>query len=154
MNAGDNVLFTGDNAKFADPAYTAATSFEVDFGAAIAGLGLQIQSNAYSAFNATLSVYNGLTLLGTFNVSGTSSSAADGSAPFLGARSDAVDITRAIFSISTGDTELDAFGLGVNRLLVTDVPFRQDATVPEPGTLTLMGIGAAAFIRNRRRQKA
>lgn len=129
---GDNVLYSGDpNNPFA-----AASAFTMIFNSAVAGLGLQITSNFYGAFTASLEVFNGATSLGVFNVGGTMDGNEDGSAPFLGALSDSVDIDKAVFTLTSNT----GAGLGVNRLLVADTPSR---TVPEPGTLVLL---ALAFV--------
>jgi hypothetical protein len=145
FTVGDNVLYTGNPTT----PFSASNSFSINFAAAVAGLGLQIQSNFLGAYGASLEVFNGGTSLGVFNVAGLNDGNEDGTASFLGARSSAVDITRAVFSLTLNA----GAGLGGNRLLVTDTPFSSAAAVPEPGTLTLMGIGAAALIRRRRSAK-
>jgi hypothetical protein len=72
----------------------------------------------------------------------------DGSAPFLGALSDAVNINRAVFTLASNT----GAGLGVNRLLTTDRP-SGGAVVPEPGTLGLVGLGLGVALRRRRQQR-
>src|SRR5262245_34543496 len=144
FTVGNNVLYTGDpNNPFA-----AASSFTMNFNTAVAGLGLQITSNFYGAFTASLEVFNGATSLGVFNVAGVMDGNEDGTAPFLGALSDAVNINKAVFTLTSNT----GAGLGVNRLLTTDTPTNGNQ-VPEPATLGLVGLGAAVAAYRRRRQQ-
>jgi PEP-CTERM motif len=141
---GNNVLFTGDTAN--TPA--ASSAFTMNFNTAVAGVGAKIQSNRLGGFTARLEVFNGAVSLGVVNIAGTTDGAEDNSAPFLGALSDAVNITKAVYTLTsnTGD------GLGINRELTTDT-LRQGQPVPEPATIALVSIGAlGAAIRRRRRQ--
>jgi hypothetical protein len=145
FTVGNDVLYTGDT----NNPFAASSSFTMNFNTAVAGLGLQITSNFYGAFTASLEVFNGATSLGVFNVGGVMDGNEDGTAPFLGALSDAVNINKAVFTLTSNT----GAGLGVNRLLTTDTPTNGRA-VPEPATLSLMGIGAAAaFLRRRRQSK-
>ena len=164
---GENVLITADNANLfpIDPSTglptlnpaAVATSFQVDLATSVAGLGLQISANRFGDFLASLEVYDsGNVLLGLFNVIGRLDGAEDGSAPFLGALSDANDIARAVFTVVSvlddGD-EVHPQGVGVNRLVTLDTDRGNDAiaAVPEPGTMGLLMVGAAgAWIRRRR----
>jgi hypothetical protein len=148
FTAGEHVLYSGD----ANDASAAATALTVNFNTAVGGVGLQITSAAFLDFDASLEVFNGAASLGLFTVSGLMTGSGDGSAPFLGALSDSSNITRAVFTL-TSNTD---FGFGVNRLLTADSadtpPVDPGAEVPEPGTLTLLAIGAAgALVRRRRR---
>jgi hypothetical protein len=145
FTVGNNVLYTGD----ANNPFAAASSFTMNFNSAVAGLGLQITSNFYGAFTASLEVFNGATSLGIFNVAGVMDGNEDGTAPFLGALSNAVDINRAVFTLTSNT----GAGLGVNRLLTTDTPFRGNDVVPEPATLGLVGMGVLAAIRRRRQNR-
>ena len=134
FTVGNNVLYSGDpNNPFA-----AASAFTMNFNTPVAGLGLQITSNFYGAFTASLEVFDGATSLGSFNVGGTMDGSEDGSAPFLGALSDSVDINKAVFTLTSNT----GAGLGVNRLLTADTPTR---TVPEPTTLALLTLALATL---------
>ena len=147
FTAGDRVLYSGDG----NDASAAATAFTVNFNTAVRGLGLQITSAAFLDFDASLEVFNRATSLGSFTVSGLMTGSGDGSAPFLGALSDSSNITRAVLTL-TSNTD---FGFGVNRLLTADgldtPPIDPGAEVPEPGTLSLLAIGAAGALARRRR---
>ena len=145
FTVGNNVLYTGDT----NNPFAASSSFTMNFNTAVAGLGLQITSNFYGAFTASLEVFNGATSLGVFNVAGVMDGNEDGTAPFLGALSDAVNINKAVFTL-TANT---GAGFGVNRLLTTDTPTGGNRITPEPATLSLVGIGAALAAYRRRRQR-
>lgn len=146
---GDNLLFTGDPGPVNQ--FAAASSFTMNFNSPIAGLGLQLTSNFYGAFTGSLELFNGATSLGVFNVGGVMDGNEDGTSPFLGALNDAVDVNRVVFTLTSNT----GAGFAVNRLLTTDTPFQQGAAnpVPEPTTLTLVGVGALAAIRRRRQTK-
>src|SRR5262245_27534916 len=144
FTVGNNVLYTGDT----NNPFAAASSFTMNFNTAVAGLGLRITSNFYGAFTASREVFNGATSLGVFNVAGVIDGNEDGTAPFLGALSDAVNINKAVFTLTSNT----GAGLGVNRLLTTDTPTNGNQ-VPEPATLGLVGLGAAVAAYRRRRQQ-
>jgi hypothetical protein len=147
FTAGERLLYSGD----ANDPSAAATAFTVNFNTAVGGLGLQITSAAFFDFDASLEVFNGAASLGLFSVSGIMTGFEDGSAPFLGALSGSSNITRAVFTL-TSNTD---FGFGVSRLLTADAagtpPVDPGPAVPEPGTLSLLAIGAVGtFVRRRR----
>ncbi len=168
FTVGENVLITADNANLfpIDPSTglptlnpaAVASSFQVALPTAVAGLGLQISANRFGDFLASLEVYDSSNvLLGLFNVTGRLDGAEDGSAPFLGALSDANDIARAVFtvvSVLDDGGEAHPQGVGVNRLVTFDAEEGRNgaiAAVPEPGTMGLLAIGAAgAWVRRRR----
>jgi PEP-CTERM motif len=148
FTAGEAVLYSGD---INDPS-AAVSVFTVNFNTAVRGVGLQITSAAFLDFDASLEVFGGSASLGLFTVSGLMTGFEDSTAPFLGALSDNADITRAVFTL-TSNTD---FGLGANRLLTADSPgtppVEPSPEVPEPGTLSLLAIGAAgALVRQGRR---
>jgi len=140
FTVGNKVLFTGDT----NSPFGASSSFTVDLNAAVGGLGLQITSNFYGGFDASLEIFNGATSLGLFSVSGVMDGAENGSAPFLGAQSDALNINKAVFTLTSNT----GAGLGVNRLLTAGAA----TPVPEPVTLSLFGAGLVGAVAMRRRK--
>ena len=109
------------------------------FNNSVAAVGAQIQANLYGAFTATIAAYGSGGLLGTFSLDGISNGDADGSAIFLGI----FDPTGSITSV-TFDVEGDG-NFAINAPLVN--------AVPEPGTLTLVGLGLAAAVLRLRRTR-
>lgn len=144
---GDAVLFTGDAS---DPnTEPFSDTFTMSFVTPVAGVGTQIQSNIGGIFTASLEVFNGATSLGIFSVGGVNDFSDSNTAPFLGIRSDAVNIDRAVF-ILTSNT---GGGLAINSLLTTDTPFAVNSEVPEPTSLLLLSTALAGVAVRRRRQR-
>ena len=142
FTVGNNVLFSGDT----NNPFAASSSFTMNFNTAVYGLGLQMTSNFYGAFTASLEVFSGATSLGVFNVAGVMDGLEDGTAPFLGAKGDTT-IDKAVFTLTSNT----GAGLGVNRLLTTDTA-DTPSRVPEPASLGLLGIGLGfvSFVARRR----
>jgi PEP-CTERM motif len=144
-------LFSGAtfNADFA-PSDTVLSLFDLTTGDPTAGVirllfnhpvsggGAQIQSNFQGGFTASVSALDagGHVIGAAFSILGTNGLNGDGSAPFLGIRSDALDIFGLEFSL--------ADGFAINDVSV--------AAVPEPATLTLLLLGSG-LIRFRRRTR-
>lgn len=142
FSVGDKVLYTGDT----NSPFSASSAFTVNLNTAVGGLGLQITSNFYGAFSASLELFNNSTSLGVFSVSGTMDGSESGNAPFLGAESDTLNITSAVFTLTSNT----GAGLGVNRLLTANAT----TSVPEPVTLSIFGSGlVGAFAMRRRKTK-
>jgi hypothetical protein len=140
FTVGDHVLYTGD----VNDLPAAASMWVLNLNTPVAGLGLQITSDFYGAFTASVEGFNGATSLGILNIAGVMDGNADGTAPFLGAVSNGQKIDKAVFSLTSNT----GAGLGVNRLLTTDIAAA--TSVPEPGTLfilaiSLVGLGAARW---------
>ncbi len=136
---GDNLLYTG-------AAYSVGHGpVTLGFSSAVSGAGLQIDSNAYGSFTATIDAYDGATLLGSFTENGVMNGNADNSAIFIGIN----DLTGPnITSIVIGETDSFATSgdYAVNQLsLLTNT-----STVPEPssvGMALLLGLGVIGAAR-------
>ena len=105
------------------------------FNRAVMGGGAQIQSNLQGNFTAFLSALDaaGNVIGSAVSINGTNGLSGNGSAAFLGIRSDAQDIFGLQFSL--------ADGFAINDVSVT--------SVPEPTTLTMLALGTA-LLRIRR----
>lgn len=114
----------------------------ISFSQAVRGVGFNVQHFSTGAFSGTLNFYGaGNALLGTVVAGGTSSLVADGSAPFIGGISGALDITKVEISV---DTVLGNQALAINQMsLVT-------TAVPEPASVLLISLGLAAVGLRRR----
>jgi hypothetical protein len=120
----------------------------IDFATAVRGVGLNVMSLNFGAFTGTMQFFGaGNTLFGSVNVNGTSSSANDGSAPFLGGTSSLRDITRVVISTSGAGTELT---INQMSLLTTDPSSGGD--IPEPSTVTLLSAALVGGVWLRRRR--
>jgi hypothetical protein len=139
---GDAVLYTGDLSDIDD---LPSDTFTMTFVMPVAGVGTQIQSNFLGNFTASLQVFSGATSLGEFSVGGNT----DLPSPFLGIRSDAANIDRAVFTLTSNT----GGGLAINTLLTTDTPFVVNSEVPEPASLLLLSAGLAGAAIRRRRQR-
>lgn len=120
----------------------------VGFSTPVRGVGTQIESLLPGAFTGFMDLYGlGNTFLGEVSVSGTTTSANDGSAPFIGAISTSFDIDHVIFSVYNGNPQFPHAGdVAINAL---------DFAVPEPVTLSIFGVGlAGAFVARRRKRQA
>lgn len=106
----------------------------IDFAQATREFGFQVQNFDLGSTTFFLQAFNGQTPLGTFSVTGSTA--------FLGLRADDTIITRILIS-STGNN----FAIGATHVSVA-------SNVPEPATITLLGMGiaGAAVIRCKQRK--
>jgi hypothetical protein len=121
----------------------------VGFAPPVFGVGAFVDDDlTITGFTASISAYNGDTLLGVFTASG--SNTGFGSVPFLGVLDDQAEITKVVFEITnTGSfTPLD-MAIGAVALNDTGV-----AAIPEPAAFLLAGTGLlfAAGLRHYSRR--
>lgn len=111
---------------------------DIAFGTAIRGVGFQINPN-FSDTDTTVNVYGaGDVLFGSFML--VTANRSEISADFIGFTSDAVDIVRITID------QPDEHDFAINQLsLVT-----AQSSVPEPGSLALLGLAIAGLATRRR----
>lgn len=132
---GDNVLYS-----------TGPGAFSISFASPVAGAGARFQSAFLGSFVARISAYDlADVILGTVSLAGTSNSAGDGSAIFVGARSTARDISRILINVQQSEADVD---FAISRLELAVPP----ASVPEPSTVAfaVTGLLGIALLRRRR----
>lgn len=134
---GESILYTGNQAGGGPGPMTIA------FGKGVSSVGFQIQDAFFGAFAATLQVYSSSGgLLDTLTMNGVSNNNNDGSAIFMGIG----DLTGPnIAKIVISDQGVgDANDLAINAVSL--------GTVPEPGTIMLLGtglLGMAGVLRRK-----
>lgn len=145
FTAGDRLMFSGF-----DPNHgTANGSIDMSFGRTVNAVGAQIQQNQFGSgtpvpFLATLTAYDGLgNNLGTVTEQGLSQFTEDGSAIFIGVHSSRYNIARVVFQVKQASTLGEGFA--VNGVSI------HACAVPEPTSLAVLGLGAIALIRRRRK---
>lgn len=131
---GDALLWTRDEVG----------PMEIVFANPVLGAGAQIQRDAYGSFVGKIKAYDSMNnLLGSFSLSGNSTSSADNSAIFLGVKDTSAVIKKLVFDVDNTNGDF-----AINRL---DLVVQGGAPViPEPGTLMLMSIGGLAIGLGRR----
>ena len=137
---GDFVLITGLQVV-SSPAVGNPGPITFTFDQPVKGGGTQIAVDDTPNFTTFISAFNNANnLLGTFSVPGTSSTALDNSAIFLGVSSDTPNIKQLVFSSSIPNR-----ALAINPLSI--------ATVPEPtftiGLLSFVALGAGSILRRK-----
>ena len=107
------------------------------FSSPVSGVGTQFQAEDFGTFTAVLSLYDGNTLLDTFDENGLSNGNADNSAIFLGGiDSSGADITSAVLSVTNTASGRDDFAANQISLVET----------PEPTSILLLAVGLAALL--------
>src|SRR5438034_7235989 len=121
---------------------------EMDFSQTpIAGFGTAIQADTQGPYTATLSAFDGATLLGSLTVSGDNTSAENGTAPFAGITDSVAEITSIVIT-NTGTFE-NSFGIDSLSLRTAPVPL----PVPEPASWILLSSALLGFGVVRRRNR-
>lgn len=108
----------------------------------ISGAGAQIMPDYYGTFTATISAYNGDTLLGTFSEAGVGNFDQDGGAIFIGLFDTDAEITSIAFSVENVD---GGSGFAIDTLYMNTT----GTATPEPASLflgapALLGLGLLA----------
>jgi hypothetical protein len=107
----------------------------ISFSTPVFGAGLQIEPGQVqdlpAPFTATVTAFDGATVLGQFSTTGIRSNNDDGSAPFLGVASDTADITSLTYSVRVQTNGPEAGDLGMNFLSV------ETLATPEPSSVLL-----------------
>jgi hypothetical protein len=120
----------------------------IDLVNAVSQVGAFVQSDVFGDFTIEMRLFDdGLNLIGggPFTVSGANLGTQDGSNPFLGAVSDSPNISRIVFALTVSDAgEGGKGGIGIGQLEL-------GPAVPEPVSLSLLGLGLAGYAIRRRR---
>lgn len=113
----------------------------VGFSSPVSAVGTQIQPLDFlGAFTGFMSVFTNDGQDATISVAGTSTTAEDNSAPFLGVVSGTRDITGVSFFADIGSSTFPRYGsVSINRLDVR-------TAVPEPGSALLVISAAFAML--------
>lgn len=126
---------------------TAQGPMNFTFNSGIAGFGVQIQANFFGPFTARIEAFDANDLsLGAFTLPGQSvADVGDDSAIFIGILSRTQNIRRINLSVPTAHQSPEDFAINSPRI---------QASVPEPATLLLVGIGLAGGAVRRYRHRA
>jgi hypothetical protein len=130
---GTPVLWTGG--YYDGGQWTGNGPVEITFSSPQRGLGFQIMADGAGPFEATMCLYDAAdALLGCGTFPGTGNTNEDGSAAFVGIYTNDQIVSHVLIDV-TGSHDF-----AISSPLVVDAPQGEDTvSVPEPGTLTLLG---------------
>jgi hypothetical protein len=140
FSPGDSLLTNGT------PTYA---PLMISFDIPLTGVGANIQRDQGGAFTATISVYSGNVLLGTFTEDGDSNSLEDGSAIFLGVKNtnpytDPV-ITKIVFGLTIESQSVPNADFAINSVRMS--------LLPEPSTILSAALAALGTLVEARRRR-
>lgn len=137
---GEFLLFTGFNPS-TFPAIGNSGPLSITFDSPVFGAGVQIGVDDEPSFTAFVSAFDSTgTLLGAFQVPGTSSLTLDNSAVFLGVSSDTPNISKLVYSTSASDR-----AFAINTVSIAAVP-EFTSTL---GLLTFGALGAGSALKRK-----